>query len=287
MHALIIGLGLIGGSIARTLKKNSDWTVSGYDINKESLDEALKSGAIDIAWDLSTPTDADITVLCMSPSATVAFLRQNAVLLKKDTVVTDVCGIKEWIVKSCDDICKPLGLHFIGGHPMAGKERNGFKNSDENLFNRASYILTPVDTTSDKAITVAKQYVSALRVAKITVTTPEFHDRMIAFTSQLPHIIAGAYVKSPSCLERRGFSAGSFKDVSRVATVDENLWSELFIKNRDALLTEIDILLAEITRYKIAIENSDMDVLKDTIKQGRLIKENDIKETDREKRNTM
>lgn len=282
MTALIIGLGLIGGSIAKTLKKNSDWTVLGYDINESVVNDAVSVGAIDGAWCLGESSNADITVLCMSPSNTVGFLKDNAKYLLKGSVVTDVCGIKQSITNECSAICKEYGLLFIGGHPMAGKERSGFKNSDKNLFNRASYILTPTEETDPKAIEVAKLYVAALKAAKITVTTPENHDKMIAFTSQLPHIIAGAYVKSPSCLERRGFSAGSFKDVSRVATVDENLWSELFLQNKDMLIPEIECLIEKLNQYKVALDNNDVDNLKSIIKLGRIIKENDLKEMDKD-----
>lgn len=276
MHALIVGLGLIGGSIAKTLKKNSDWMVSGYDKGQETMDDACKCGAIDSAWDCASKSNADITVLCMQPTVAVNFLRDHARFLKKDSVVTDVCGVKQWVVEQCDEICRENGLHFIGGHPMAGKERSGFKNSDENLFNRASYILTPVESTDEKAIETAKLYAETLKVAKITVTDPATHDRMIAFTSQLPHIIAGAYVKSPSCLKRKGFSAGSFKDVSRVATVDENLWTELFMKNKQMLLPEIDCMIEKLKEYRDAIENDDEQALKNAIKEGRIIKENDL-----------
>jgi prephenate dehydrogenase len=282
MTALIIGLGLIGGSIAKALKKNSDYTVIGYDILKETVADALKSGAIDVEWKTRQQSYADITVLCTSPKGTIEFLNKNASFLKPDSVITDVCGVKSSVIYECEKICNKYNLHFIGGHPMAGKERSGFKNSDANLFNRASYILTPTENTSDKALNTAKDYITALKAAKITVTTPENHDRMIAFTSQLPHIIAGAYVKSPSCLLRHGFSAGSFKDVSRVATVDENLWCELFLSNKEMLLPEIDCLIENLTKYKVAIENNNAENLKNIIKQGRVIKETDLKETERE-----
>ena len=167
---------------------------------------------------------------------------------------------------------------------MAGKERSGFKNSDENLFNRASYILTPVNTTDDAALDAAKKLALALNVAKITVTTPEHHDRVIAFTSQLPHIIAGAYVGSETCQMRHGFSAGSFKDVSRVATVDERLSTELFMKNKEMLLPEIDCMIEKLKEYKNAIESGDNETLCEIIKHGRVIKENDLKETEREEK---
>ncbi len=283
MNVMIVGLGLIGGSIAKTLKKNSEHIVSGFDISSETLADALKIGAIDCVWDGESVCDADITVLCMTPSVAVDFLHEKATLLKKGSVVTDVCGIKEWVVENCGKICRDNELHFVGGHPMAGKERSGFKNSDENLFNRASYILTPVSDTDPKAFEVVKVYVEDLKCAKLTVTDPKTHDRLIAFTSQLPHVIAGAYVKSPSCLDRKGFSAGSFKDVSRVATVDENLWTELFLKNKDMLLDELDGLIEHLTEYRTAIRSGDDTALRETIKQGRIIKENDLNFTDERK----
>lgn len=279
----MVGLGLIGGSIAKTLKKFTDWELIGFDNNELTLSEALKTNAVDSIWDGTSEADADITVLCTSPETAVAFLNEKAGLLKIGSVVTDVCGVKQFMVNECEKICGDNKLLFIGGHPMAGKERSGFKNSDENLFNRASCILTPTDNTDPKALDIAKQYVEALHCAKLTVTDPKTHDRMIAFTSQLPHIIAGAYVKSPSVNDRKGFSAGSFKDVSRVATVDENLWTELFLKNGEMLLNEIDGLIEHLVDYRNSIAQNDVAHLKEIIKQGRIIKENDLKESDERK----
>ncbi|MBE6798721.1 MAG: prephenate dehydrogenase [Ruminococcaceae bacterium] len=280
MKALIIGLGLIGGSLAKQLKKNSDWTVVGFDIDSGVCDDALLSGAVDAIWKEDTFVDADITVLCLSPIRSVEFLRNNAKYLKKGSVVSDVCGVKQSVVQQCEMICYEHQLHFVGGHPMAGKERSGFRNADENLFNRASYILTVTDKTDENALEVAKQFVRALKAAKITVTDPATHDRIIAFTSQIPHVIAGSYVKSPTCLNRKGFSAGSFKDCSRVATVDENLWSELFISNREMLLSELDSLLRSLGDYRDALADGDKEKLKELILKGKLIKEKDLKESE-------
>lgn len=280
MKALIIGLGLIGGSLAKQLKKNSDWLVSGYDIDETVCSEALNVGAVDEIWQLETLSDADVTVLCLSPVLSVEFLRKNAKYLKKSSVVTDVCGVKQSVVCECEKICQNSGLYFIGGHPMAGKERSGFKNADENLFNRASYILTVTENTNEDALNVVKQFVLGLKAAKITVADPETHDRVIAFTSQIPHIIAGAYVKSPTVFDRKGFSAGSFKDCSRVATVDEKLWSELFLNNKEMLLSELDFLIENLTDYRKAINSGDQDELKTLILKGKLIKEQDLKESE-------
>lgn len=280
MKALIIGLGLIGGSLAKQLKKNSDWSVMGFDINNEVCLEAIKSGAIDEIWQKRNKSDADVTVLCLSPVLSIDFLWENAQLLKPGSVVTDVCGVKQSVVSEAEKICGEYGLHFVGGHPMAGKERSGFRNADENLFNRASYILTVTDNTDEDALLVVKRFVEALKAAKITVTDPATHDRIIAFTSQIPHVIAGSYVKSPTCLNRKGFSAGSFKDCSRVATVDENLWSELFLMNSEMLLSELDSLLGSLTDYRDAIAEKDVDKLKELILKGKQIKEKDLRESE-------
>lgn len=280
MKALIVGLGLIGGSLAKQLKKNSDWTVAGFDIDAEVCSEAKMNGAVDDVWQKGEKCDADITILCLSPVCSLDFLRENAPYLKPGSVVTDVCGVKQAVVSEAEDICEKCGLLFIGGHPMAGKERSGFKNADENLFNRASYILTVTEKTDENALLVAKQFIEALKAAKITVTDPKTHDRIIAFTSQIPHVIAGAYVKSPTCLNRKGFSAGSFKDCSRVATVDENLWSELFLMNSEMLLKELDSLLDSLTDYRRAIADGDIDKLKELILKGKQIKEKDLRESE-------
>lgn len=266
--------------MAKQLKKNSDWLVAGYDIDASICADALKTGAIDEIWSKGSVSDADVTVLCLTPNRSVEFLSENAAFLKSDSVVTDVCGVKQMVVENCERICGDHGLHFVGGHPMAGKERSGFKNADANLFNRASYILTVTDNTDSEALELVKQFVTALKAAKITVTDPKTHDSIIAFTSQIPHIIAGAYVKSPTCPNRKGFSAGSFKDCSRVATVDESLWSELFLNNKEMLLLELDSLLSNLGDYRDAIANGDSTALKELIRVGKLIKEKDLKESE-------
>ena len=279
-----IGLGLIGGSIARALRKfYPECCLLAYDINRQAIDAAMKDGVINVPlFSINEELrDCDYIFLCAPVAENDNNLSELKKYLSKDCLLTDVGSVKTDIHKNIEKA--GLSSQFIGGHPMAGKERSGFKNSDENLFNRASYILTPTDNTDPKALDIAKQYVEALHCAKLTVTDPKTHDRMIAFTSQLPHIIAGAYVKSPSVNDRKGFSAGSFKDVSRVATVDENLWTELFLKNSEMLLSEIDGLIEHLADYRNSIAQNDAVHLKEIIKQGRIIKENDLKESDERK----
>ena len=273
----IIGLGLIGGSIAKAVKNNSDIKVIGFDIDDETLFAAKELGAIDEVWDGHERLIVDLCVLALSPSATIEFLKTNINLIDKKAVITDVCGVKTAVVSECVPICRAHGLEFIGSHPMAGKEFNGFKNSDAKLFHNASYIITPVEDTSKTAIDILKEFGRILKFRQFTVTTPQNHDRMIAFTSQLPHVLAGSYVKLPPCLEHHGYSAGSYKDVSRVATIDENLWSELFLLNKEEICSEISGLISNLSEYLTAIENNDREKLKKIIKKGRLIKEQDKK----------
>lgn len=156
---------------------------------------------------------------------------------------------------------------------MAGKEHSGFSNADAGLFQGASYILTPEKDTPPAALSLLQELASALGCGRITVTTPDHHDRMIAFTSQLPHVLAGAYVKSPRCPEHNGYSAGSYRDVSRVATVDEKLWSQLFLLNADHLTEEIDTLIANLTACRDAVAAGDHSRLEDVLRRGREIKE--------------
>lgn len=272
----VIGLGLIGGSIAKAVKRNSNISVIGWNRSKNVSMTALEQGVIDRIWDGICVLDADLVIISAPPDATVSILKKNAAFFKKGSVISDVCGVKTHIVDKCEHICDVHDLFFIGGHPMAGKEQGGYANADEFLFDGASYILTPTEKTSKIALDVMSEFVKILKVDRITIAKPDEHDKMIAFTSQLPHVLAGAYVKSPRCENRKGFSAGSFLDVSRVATADEKLWSELFLNNSNHLSIEIQTLIDNLSSYLKAIENKDKAALCEIIKEGRLKKEKDL-----------
>lgn len=273
MKIAIIGLGLIGGSLARAFSLYTEHTVIGYDINKKSLDLALSEGAI--SSDAENVPLADIYFLALSPVATLNYIKENIGKMQKGAIVTDVCGVKQMITEKCEKICAENGLKFVGGHPMAGREVSGFENSVADLFKNRSYIITTTPTTDDDAVNTLKELVLKIGISDITVTTPQNHDRMIAFTSQLPHILAGAYMKSPTSREHNGYSAGSYHDVSRVASVDENLWSELFLSNKDYLNAELKCLIGSLCQYLTAVEKSDKDELFRLIKESRLLKEKD------------
>lgn len=275
-HIVVAGLGLIGGSMALTWNRHTDHMVRGWARRQETIDEALRRGAIESACPLSELGWADVLVLAMPPRATVDFLRAHAAALRPDAVVTDVCGVKAAIVHECEALCMPQKVWFIGGHPMAGKEHSGLDNADDTLFCGASYVLTPTETTPEWVIERMAGLAEQLGCVRPTITTPDYHDRMIAFTSQLPHVLAGAYVRSPRCKTHRGYSAGSYRDVSRVASVDERLWSELFLLNAGPLCEEIDLLIDHLRACRETIAAGDEQRLRALLRESREIKETDL-----------
>ncbi len=271
----IMGLGLIGGSMAKGLKEYTDLEVIGYNRNPKTLKKALESRVIDKIYVPGEKLEADVVVLAFPPRVAVEFLKDNAKFFAKGTVVTDVCGVKEGLTEECTEICSQAGLFFVGGHPMAGKEVGGFDNSQGDLFWDASYILTPIDKTDPKALEKVKRVALMLKVGRLTVTTPKKHDRIIAYTSQLPHVLAGAYINSPAGVDRVGFSAGSYLDITRVATADETLWQELFLANSKNLVREIDTLIQNLSEYKQKIAIGDKKGLEALIVRGHRLKKED------------
>ena len=271
-NIVIVGLGLIGGSFAKAFQKYSSCHVTGIDKDPAVLSAAVQSGAI---LRQSTPEDlkcADLVYLCLYPKADIDFLREHAPYLQPGCVVTDVSGIKSALSPQLAELAAQHGLLYIGGHPMAGKEKSGFANSDADMFQGASYILVPCGAPQ-KAIKLMNTVAAELGFRGTVLTTPEEHDRKIAFTSQVPHVLACAYVKSPQCAGHNGFSAGSYRDVSRVASVDETMWTELFLDNRCALTKELDILIDNLQDIRDAIDSRDAETLRSLLREGRLMKE--------------
>lgn len=268
----VVGLGLMGGSFAFAMQEASPAKIVGIDRDPEVLMQALKRHAIDAVASDDLLAETDLLVLALAPRAAVQVLSELAPKLKKGAIVTDLCGVKRYIVRECTPICEQYGLHFVGAHPMAGKEKNGFSRADAALFDGASFIITPTESTPEYVIETMHQVAKCIGCTRLTVTTPEEHDRMIAFTSQLPHVLAGCYVQSPCSARHEGFSAGSYRDVSRVATVDETLWSELFAENSDLLENELEALIARLEEFRKAIEDHDEAHMARMIKEGRLCK---------------
>lgn len=266
----IVGLGLIGGSIAKSIKAHTSHIVLGADIKDEAISMAKMTGAIDGTLNEQNLPECDIIMIAISPTALISWAEQNAHLIKGTLV--DLCGVKRNICKKLLFLSDEYGFSYVGGHPMAGKEVSGFANSSATLFASASMILTPNEKTDIKILDMLKSFFLGIGFENITFSTPDEHDRIIAYTSQLAHITSSAYIKSPFAQKHMGFSAGSYKDMTRVARLDENLWTELFLENRDYLVEELQILVKNLNDYLDVLEKGDKEKLKELLKDGRLLK---------------
>lgn len=272
MNILICGLGLIGASLAKALKKNTDHTVLGWNRTSSVTEKALRDGVIDRMGDIdSLMADADITFVNFYPEAIVPFILEHKNSFKKDSIVSDSCGIKSKICRALEK--EELDFYFIGAHPMAGREVGGYDNSLDTLYDNASFIVTPVDGTPRNKIDALVGLAQGMGFARTVVTTPEHHDEMIAFTSQIAHVLACSYVLSPLAPSHAGYSAGSYRDVSRVARINADMWADLFIDNKDALVREIDDLVSNLMQFKYNIVNEDSPALKDLMNRANKIKE--------------
>ena len=269
---MIVGLGLIGGSIAKALAAFTPHRVLGMDLDPEVLDQAVACGAIERPGYVEDLAQTDILWLCLYPQAAVEFVRANGSALKDGCIVTDACGIKNAVCPQLKALSEELGFVFVGGHPMAGKERNGFEVSEATLFRGASYLLVPCGAPR-WAAECMRELALQMGFGQVVETTPEHHDEMIAYTSQLPHALACAYVLSPRCLGHKGYSAGSYRDVSRVARINETLWTELFLENREALTRELSTLVENLQEIQTALHEQDGENLKELLRRGREVKE--------------
>ncbi|MCD7727112.1 MAG: prephenate dehydrogenase [Ruminococcus sp.] len=269
----IVGLGLIGGSMAKAIKKNTDYPLYGYDIDSSAVSSALQQEAIDGSFKLSELNTFDFIILGLYPDVTINFVNEHANDFKDGAVVIDTCGVKQTVVSACEKAFSGTGVQYLGCHPMAGREYSGFEYSLDNLFEKASFIYTPTENTPESTIAFVTDFAKEIGFLRCTRATPKEHDEVIAFTSQLAHVVSSAYVKSPSLEKQFGFSAGSFKDLTRVAKLNEGMWTTLFLMNKQPLVDEIDHIIYHLTEYKQAIENDDADTLRELLKRGRELKE--------------
>lgn len=268
MNIGIVGLGLIGGSMAKAIKEMTTHTVYGYDILESTMLAAEMTKSVDGTLDADALARCDMVIVSLYPQATVEYVRTNARLFKKDCVVIDCSGVKRSICKALEPVANKNGFIFIGGHPMAGTQFWGFDFSRSSLFKGASMILAP-HSTDIALLEKIKEFFVSVGFADVTFTSPEKHDRIIAYTSQLAHIVSNAYVKSPTALDRKGFSAGSYKDMTRVAKLNENMWTELFLENSDNLVEEIDLLIENLTKYRNALKKNNENDLRQLLKDGK------------------
>ncbi len=263
LKIVIVGLGLIGGSMAKALSQRTPHTVLGMDRREESLLDALSCGAIAAKAGAEDLRTADVVILCVYPEGALAFAREFGPQLREGCILTDTCGIKGEICAGMEALMRdPAHRYvFVAGHPMAGKEKSGFAASDAGIFAGASYLIAPCGAP-EQAVEQVAALAREMGFGRIVYTTPEQHDRVIAFTSQVPHVLACAYVMSPRCREHQGFSAGSYRDVSRVADINAPLWTRLFLDNRKALSEELGELLGHLEDFKNAVDAGDEEALR-------------------------
>ena len=272
MNVGILGLGLIGGSLARAYALEGH-TVYAIQRNEAMLSFAMLAGAVHGKLDEKTIPKCDLILLAIYPDGSAGWLENNAHLIAKDALVLDCCGVKMEICSRCFPVATQYGFTFVGGHPMAGSQFSGFKYSRADLFHGAPMVLVPPVFDDISLLQRVKDALKPCHFGFFSVTTAEEHDKMIAFTSQMPHILSNAFIKSPTALRHKGFSAGSYKDLTRVAWLNPQMWAELFLENRDNVLFELDYYIDSLKQYQQAIRENDMDRLVQLLDAGKKRKE--------------
>ena len=264
----IAGLGLIGGSLAKAYHEAGE-RVLAYNRSRSVLDFAVMSGAVDGELTAENISECDILLLAMYPEAVIDYFREMAPHIGKSTVVMDCGGTKRKVCEACFAAAREYGVTFIGGHPMAGTHNSGFKYARANLFHGAPMVMVPPDPDDVELLEHAEKLLAPAGFGKFSITTAEKHDEMIAFTSQMAHVISNAYIKSPTAGQHKGFSAGSYKDMTRVAWLNPDMWAELFLENRDNLINEIDCFMRSMQQYRDALADGSRQELVQLLDEGK------------------
>ena len=272
MNVGILGLGLIGGSMARAYAK-AGHQVFACEQDEPILSFAQLSGAVREPLTEETLGQCDLILLAIYPEGSASYLEKYAHLISPHALVMDLCGIKEEICRRCFPLAEKYGFTFVGGHPMAGSHYSGFKYSRSNLFQGAPMVLVPPRFDDMALLDRVKQMLSPCNFGAFSICTAQEHDKLIAFTSQMPHILSNAFIKSPTALEHKGFSAGSYKDLTRVAWLNPQMWAELCMENRENVLFELDTYLEGLQRYRTALAEQDIKTFTALLEEGRRRKE--------------
>lgn len=268
----VLGLGLIGGSLARAYSK-AGHTVYACEKDQNMLMFAQLTGTVSAQLDETNMQNCDLILLSVYADASASWLEKNGSFIAKSALVIDCCGIKTAVCKRCFAVANKYGFTFVGGHPMAGSHNSGFKYSRSNLFQGAPMVLVPPRYDDPILLQRVKDVLAPCGFKSFSVTTAQDHDKMIAFTSQMPHIISNAFIKSPTANAHSGFSAGSYKDLTRVAWLNPQMWAELFLSNRENVLNELDCFMQSLQSYRDAIEEMDSEKLIALLDEGRKRKE--------------
>ena len=266
---LIVGLGLLGGSYARGLKRYG-FHISAITKEQSSIDYALKEGIIDrgaTAPDERIIGEADLVIFALYPHVFVEWIEQNQALFKSGALITDVTGVKRSIVYKIQEMLRP-DVEFIPAHPMAGREVSGVENSTEKMFADANYIVTPTDKNTDDAISTCMELGRLLGFANVTALSPEQHDEMIGFLSQLTHCIAVTLMTCNDTENMEKFTGDSFRDLTRIARINDLMWSELFVSNKDVLLDQMNKFMDKFNELKTMLETDDIDGMREMMRHS-------------------
>ena len=272
MNVGILGLGLIGGSMARAFSK-AGHTVYAADQDAQILSFAELAGVVHGILNPDTIPACDLILLAIYPGGCIRWLEENAPIVGKNTLAMDLCGVKEEICSHCFPLADKYGFTFVGGHPMAGSHNSGFKASRSNLFQGAPMVLVPAKFDDIQLLQRVKDALEPCNFGSFSVCTAQEHDRLIAFTSQMPHVLSNAFIKSPTALGHKGFSAGSYKDLTRVAWLNPHMWAELCMENRQNMLFELDAYIQNLEKYRTALQNEDTQSLIALLEEGKRRKE--------------
>ena len=274
MKVAVVGMGLIGGSFCRAIKAKTKHIVYGWNRSHAVIEQAFAEEAIDgEIVDLHELQHFDLVILGFHPELTLRFCQEHIDCFPKKGLTIDTCGVKECIVSELQPLFDEAERPFIGTHPMAGREFSGFAYSLANLYEGASFIITPPEEVSPFHMALLREFAREVGFTRIVEADVKTHDATIAYTSQVAHVLSNAYVKSPTLKNQSGFSAGSFKDLSRVAKLNAGMWTELFMMNNEALIAEIDVLAKNLTAYADALRAEDRDELYRLLQEGSDLKE--------------
>lgn len=266
---LIVGLGLIGGSYAKGFRKKG-YKVSAIDVNEQSIKFAIENGIIDKGSskiDENLISSADLVIFALYPHVFLDWIKTNQHLFKQGAVITDVTGVKSCIVYEIQSVLRK-DIEFVSAHPMAGKEVYGVENADDSIFKGANYIVVPTDTNTFNAIEMCKAVGETLGFARISSLPPKAHDEMIGFVSQLTHCIAICLMTCSKSEHLVDYTGDSFRDLTRIARINENMWSELFILNKEALLSQMETFMSEFNSFYELLKNDDVENMKEKMKQS-------------------
>ena len=268
----VAGLGLIGGSFVKAYHEAGE-RVLAWNRTRPVLDFALLEGSADGELNDETIKECDLILVALYPEAAIGFISRMAPYINKESFVIDCCGTKRVVCAACFPIAERYGFTYIGGHPMAGTQYSGYKYAKATLYKGQPMVLVPPVFDDIAMLSKAEELLAPALFGRFSVTTAEKHDEMIAFTSQLAHVVSNAYIKSPTAGLHKGFSAGSYRDMTRVAWLNPGMWAELFLENRDYLGRELDTIINALSEYKKAMEEGDKETLTRLLDEGRRRKE--------------